>query len=65
MNARDIVEKANQAGKVMARWAPIERVLTFVCVFSPLVMVWIDPEPLRGSISGLIGTTDRNTWSAG
>ncbi|MCH7585381.1 MAG: hypothetical protein IH941_09530 [Acidobacteria bacterium] len=61
MNARDIVEKANQAGEVMARWAPIERVLTFVCVFSPLVMVWIDPEPLRGSISAYFAMIE-NQW---
>ncbi len=62
MTARQrIVAAANAAGTRLARWAPVERVLAAVCAVSPLVMWWIDPKPLRGSISAYFAMVE-NQW---
>ena len=48
---QDVVVRANAAGRQVAEWAPIERILAVVCAFSPLIMVWVDTGSLRPSIS--------------
>ena len=54
-------KKANKVGAKVAEWAHIERLLTTVCAFSPVLMVWIDPDPLRDSISAYFSMT-ANQW---
>ncbi len=56
-----VVEAANRAGSKLAAWSPVERLLAVTCVVSPLVMSWIDPQPLRESISAYYSMTD-NQW---
>jgi len=61
MKAQAIVDVANKAGTALVKWVPMERVLTIVCVLSPLVMWRIDPGPLRGSISAYFAMME-NQW---
>lgn len=56
-----VVEVANNAGSQLAAWTPIERILAVVCAASPLVMWWIDPDPLRDSISAYFAMI-ANQW---
>lgn len=35
----------------VARFAKLERVLAFVCLFIPVFLIWFDGTPIRGSIS--------------
>lgn len=48
---QNVVVKTNAAGRQVATWTPIERVLAIVCAFSPLVMALVDTKSLRRSIS--------------
>ncbi len=61
MALEKVVETANAAGNQLAKWAPVERILAAVCAASPLVMWWIDPEPLRESISAYFAMIE-NQW---
>lgn len=62
MTARQrVVEVANNAGSSVASWTPIERILAVICAVSPLVMWWVDPRPLRESISAYFAMID-NQW---
>jgi len=61
MKAQDVVDVASRVGTALVKWVPMERVLTLVCVASPLVMVFIDPKPLRGSISAYYAMSE-NQW---
>lgn len=56
-----IVAVASNAGSQLAEWTPVERLLAGVCAISPLVMWWVDPEPLRSSISAYFAMID-NQW---
>jgi len=61
MKAQDVVDVANRVGTALVKWVPMERALTVVCVAAPLVMVVIDPDPLRGSISAYYSMAE-NQW---
>lgn len=58
---RPVVKNAYKLGGRVAAWTPIERILAVICAVSPLVMWWVDPKPLRESISAYFAMAD-NQW---
>ena len=46
-----VAQTARRVIDDIARFAKLERVLATVCAFTPALIWWVDPGPLRGSIS--------------